>query len=355
VTRYLLGGHRLAQLESSRELAPPEAVVGLSNRLIARAHLAAAMHESDQDFARLVHAFGLPLVEEALGQGFTPDRFRVTTSEEGVVRAGLVPRTQEDPGDPIQATVTGRTVAVVDRESGSRLIVVDGLTAPTRFYPRRVFAWKGRRFEVPLHAHDAKRDRIEVEPVAASVPFTSPKLVLDAKRKRRVEALEQFTRGRFTYSTCTFEIICTERVVGAQQGSRDHVEYDAVTATYLTRGRAIFFDRSASVGVLEHLAASFEDTLGCHLLLRAEDMSVIAVPAEWSAGSAAGILVVERQVQGLGIAETLDGRRINRAFDWVNAIARACECVGGCTNCTPSRVVEHKAADKQGVLALLAT
>jgi hypothetical protein len=79
----------------SRQSRPPalRPLVGYENRLLARAHLHAALREGEQDLASLEGLFGRALVEQAIGADFVPTRhaLRSVPSLKGVARVPLAP------------------------------------------------------------------------------------------------------------------------------------------------------------------------------------------------------------------------------------------------------------------------
>ncbi|HMV67386.1 MAG TPA: DUF1998 domain-containing protein, partial [Myxococcota bacterium] len=104
---------------------------------------------------------------------------------------------------------------------------------------------------------------------------------------------------------------------------------------------------------LRHLAASLAGVLEAHLRVDADDLGAIAVPVAWWQGWPAGALVIDRNVQGAGVADALDATRVALALDWVFAILRRCPCERGCASCSPLSVVTAGDVDKAGVLAAL--
>jgi hypothetical protein len=353
VTRFLLSKGNVHRLLERGRLQPPRPLFGHANRAIGRAHLRAALRDGDHASHALRVVFGNSLVDEIVGQQ-DADRWEVRLDAHGTpIRSAIVPRARADAGDPIRDTVTDRTLAVVDAQSGKVLRHVDALTAPTRFYPKRVFAHRGTRYEVPMHGLDARRSRLEVAPVPPDRPLTSPRLVTGISPREMVEAPQKISHRNLSWRLATFDLLVQERITGVRRGRDASVDYPEVTSRYRTRGRAVFFDRRASTAALNHLARSVDGVLRALLLVEVDDVDVVAVPPGWVEGWPAGIVAVDRHVQGMGVAEALDEHVIREGLELVYAILHQCDCANGCAKCTPREVLEDGKPDKGGVLALL--
>ena len=108
VTRFLLADDRLSRLLASDELPAPAAVAALDNRLIARGHVRAALHEATQEHAALAAAFGASLVDELLAEHPGAVGHGVRPVAGGVIRTPRLKPNAEDPGDPLAAIGQGR-------------------------------------------------------------------------------------------------------------------------------------------------------------------------------------------------------------------------------------------------------
>lgn len=64
-----------------------------------------------------------------------------------------------------------------------------------------------------------------------------------------------------------------------------------------------------------------------------------------------GIGVVDRFVQGMGVAEALDAPLVEEVVVWVRAILAGCPCPSGCSSCSPAEVASGQ-GDKEGVPAV---
>jgi ATP-dependent helicase YprA (DUF1998 family) len=152
---------------------------------------------------------------------------------------------------------------------------------------------------------------------------------------------------------CTLEATVVERVTGfSQVGRPGRVDMDAVGCRYRTRVRAILFPAAVAASALRHLARSADGVLLAHLLASDEDIEVIPVPAGLSPDAPAGIAVVDRHLQGIGVAEAMDLALVEETLKWVRALLANCRCPHGCPECTPQDVLDA-GPDKTGVLGLL--
>jgi hypothetical protein len=354
VTRFLVADDNLANLLQSGRLPPPQPVVGHANRALGRAHLRGAVRDGIHDLRALTDAFGHSLVEELVREEGTVDQHVTARDTDGrAVRSQQVRVRPDVVHESMRPTVTDRAITLVDRDSSLVLGTVDALTAPTRFYPRRVFAWQGRRYEVPLHGLDVRRGRLEVRAVAASQPLTAPRLAVRATPRQALSSPQHVRSGTLEFQLASFDLIAHEAVSGVRRGATESITYEDVTCRYRTRVPGLFFPRARGRAPLHHLARSFEGALRSHLLIEEDDVEVVPVDANWWEGLPAGILIVDRHVQGMGVAEALNDAMARSVLEWVYAILGRCTCARGCKRCTPWDVLEYGMPDKQGVLDML--
>jgi hypothetical protein len=350
VSRFLADADNLRGLAAAQRLHGPRVVVGRANRAILRAHLRAALSEAEQDTAGLVAAFGPSVVDEERAAS-TP-RHRARRGPDGkLVRSTIVAMRPEVSALP--PTVTDQTLELIDVQSGQPVGVVDALCAPTRLYPRRVLDLGGHRYEVPLHALDARRGRVELARVSVDQPLTEPVLTSKLDVRQAVETWQQVQRGRLRFRLGTFETLLTEAVSGVRRGGGDRVTYPAVEARYRTRIRAVGFDHSLSPHASAHLAACLGGVLRARLVVHDDDLGVVGLAAGEIAGWPTGVAIIDRNVQGLGVAEALDDGAVGEALEWVYAILHRCSCERGCARCTPAVFLEDGLPDKAQVLAAL--
>ena len=352
VTRFLGTGDHLVTLLARGRLAPPQGVFGVHNRGMAREHLRRALSDGPQAVALLRDAFGPSLVDEVVGAEAAS--WRALRGPDGkLVRTPVVAVRPAAERPLVTDAVTDRTTDLIDAASGLLLATLDELTAPVRMYPRRVLQLGAARYEVPLHAHDQRRARIEIRRVEPDAPLTLPLLTTTAEPRELSAAPESVQRGPMSFRLGTFEVIVEERVAGVLRADRTEVRYPEVSARYRTRARLIAIDRRSSPTALTHLAASLAGVLEAHLRVGADDLLAIAVPAGWWAGWPAGVLIIDRNIQGAGVAEALDATRVALALEWVFAILHRCPCERGCASCSPASVLATGDIDKAGVLAAL--
>lgn len=354
VTRFLLEKGNVHQLIERGRLQPPRPLVGHANRAIGRTHLKAALHDGAHASHALRVVFGNSLVDEIVGKERNSDRHEVRLNAQGSpVRSAVVPRARSEHADVIRDTVTDRTLSVVDQQSGRTLRHIDALTAPTRYYPKRVFAFRGTRYEVPMHGLDMARERLEVSAVPPDRPLTTPRLVTEASPRAILEAPQRVGLRTMNFRLATFDVLVHERITGVRRGKDATVDYPVVEAKYRTRARGVFFDRGGTAHALAHLARSVDGVLRALLLVDTDDVDVIPVPAGWVEDWQPGIVAVDRHVQGMGVAEALDEHVVREALELVYAILHRCSCAEGCVQCTPREVLEDGHPAKVGVLALL--
>jgi hypothetical protein len=354
VTRFLTRDGNLDGLSRHGMLMPPRALVGYHNGALATAHLKAAMQEGRQDVESLAAVFGRSRVEQVLGPKFRPERHvvRLAAGREPV-RSPVVPPAVAEVVNPLRRTVSEQVVRILDVHSGQLLTEVDRLLVETRYYPGRVFAVGDARYEVPLHSLDTKRNELRVKPVPNDRPLTRPQLRIQFESATVVESPQTVRTGRSVYQVCTLDATVVESVSGySQVGRPGRVDVGAVSCRYRTRVRGIFFPAVTTPNVLFHLARSADGVLVAHLLSSDEDMDVVPVGPGMFPDAPAGVVVVDRHLQGMGVAEALDLALIDDTFKWVRAILAHCKCANGCAECTPQEVL-GSGPDKSGVLGLL--
>jgi hypothetical protein len=88
------------------------------------------------------------------------------------------------------------------------------------------------------------------------------------------------------------------------------------------------------------------------LLATEEELAVIELPAAFCPPQSFGVGVVDRFVQGMGVADALDAPFVEEVMVWVRAILAGCPCPNGCPTCSPVGVASGQ-GDKEGVLGLL--
>ncbi len=366
VIRFLMRPGTLDWLTYEMRMPAPRPLVGYQNRLLARAHLNAALREGEQDIESLAGLFGRSLVDQVVGEDFAPSRwaFRRVPGRAGVTRVPLAPALAGDVTDPLRDTVTDNTVQIVDRNGGRRLLEVDRVLAETRFHPHRVFAVGNRRYEVPMHAFDDKRAQIQVEMVDAARPLTRPLLSVELSLPDLVESPHEVVSGKLAFGLSTFEVTAKETVSGVIQADGKTTTYAPVTSQFRTRARVISFRGALPPSALVHLAHSMGSTLSGHLMAGADDVVVIPLSEAFISACAAlsssrfhqehptSVAVIDRFVQGMGVTNALDAPFVEELMAWVRAILAGCKCADGCRECCPPEALESK-PDKSAVLKLL--
>ncbi|MBK9371450.1 MAG: DUF1998 domain-containing protein [Deltaproteobacteria bacterium] len=353
VSRFLLSDNNLLGLERSGRLPAPRPLAGLNNPALNRAHLRAALREGAPDLESLYGLFGRSLVERELGDARS-DRFALR--RDGVSgalrRVRLAPSPTESVPDPVRATVTSQVVRVVDQNGGRLLVEEDRAIVLTRYYPKRVFAVGAQRYLVPLQAFDEKRGELLVAPCAVTEPLTRPVLEIQLDGLVLVESVHELRDDTLHLRLGSYEATILETVSGLRAADGSSLRYEPVHAQYRSRVRGVFLRDGGAPGALSHLAASLDDALRALVFASDEDVEVIPIAAGTILGMPAGLCVVDRHVQGVGVAEALDTTLTAEALRWVRAILQRCPCSHGCERCTPREVLE-RGPDKGGVLRLL--
>jgi hypothetical protein len=355
--RFLSRDGNLDGLARNGMLLPPRPLVGRHNGALALAHLKAALREGTQDYESLAAVFGRSRVDQVVGAAVRAERrvVRAWPGQDGLLRSPVLPplASVADAPDPLRRTVSEQVVRIIDGHGGQVLAEVDRLQVETRFYPGRVFAGGDARYEVPLNSYDAKRSEIRVKPVPHERPLTRPQLQVQLETATVVESPQTVRSGRTVYQVATLEATVLERVSGYYQvGRPGRVDMGAVGSRYRTRVRSILFPAAVSPHVLHHLARSADGVLLAHLLASDEDIEVIPMGAGLYPEAPAGIVVVDRHLQGMGVAEALDLGLVEEMLKWVRALLANCRCPHGCPECTPQDVLDS-GPDKSGVLGLL--
>jgi hypothetical protein len=357
LVRFLAKDGNLHGLARNGMLPPPRPLVGRHNGALALAHLKAALREGTQDYESLAAVFGRSRVDQVVGPASRAERHvvRAQSGQDGLERSRVLPPhpAMADAVDPLRRTVSEQVVKIVDGHGGQGLAEVDRLQVETRFYPGRVFAVGDARYEVPLNSYDAKRGEIRVRPVPHERPLTRPQLQVQIEAAAVVESPQTVRGGRTVYQVATLEATVQERVSGYfQVGRPGRVDMGAVSSRYRTRVRSILFPAAVSSHVLYHLARSVDGVLLAHLLASDEDIEVISMGAGLYPEAPAGLVVVDRHLQGMGVAEAMDLALIEEVLKWVRALLANCRCPHGCPECTPQDVLDS-GPDKSGVLGLL--
>ncbi|MDP2314260.1 MAG: DUF1998 domain-containing protein [Pseudomonadota bacterium] len=353
ITRLLTGPDHLRATAAQGRLPAPRPLVGYANPHLARTHLVAALREGRQDIDSLAGLFGRSLTDQYAHPTAEADAFvlRRTPSREGLWRVALAPAQTGDLDGTLRDTVTEDVVELRDRDGGRLLGRCDRAVVETRYYPKRVFADGDQRYEVPLHAFDAKRGRLDVIRVAPDRPVTTAALDVTVRDAVVVEDPHTVRQDRRVYILAAFDVDVRETVSGSRAGEGS-LDYAPVTSRYRTRARGIFFPQPASLPARRHLAACLDHVLLVHLLAGDDDVHVIPVEAGLSAQLPAGIVAVDRYVGGMGMAEALDADVVENALIWVRRLLQGCPCDHGCPRCTPETVLAQ-GPDKGGVLRLL--
>jgi hypothetical protein len=352
VIRFLL--LKLMHLAGQGRVPSPRPLAGLGNRLIARAHLHAALREAEQDLESLRGMFGKVLVNEIAPADYVPERHvvRAVPNRDGLSRVPLAPSFDSKAADPLRDTVTENGARVMDRHGGRVLANVDWLVARTRYYPGRVFSVGSERYQVALEVSDAERREISVERVDAACPLTRPRVSVVLKDPDLIEPVIDVKKDLYEFRLATFDVTTIETVSGVVYADGKVTEYAPVSAHYRTRIRAFSFAGAVPREVLFHAARSLLGALAAHLLTAPDEIDVVVFHRDFHRDVETGFAVVDRHVQGIGVAEALDTTAALDALTWVKGVLASCTCTRGCAECSPPEVLAGQ-PEKLGVLRLL--
>lgn len=81
-------------------------------------------------------------------------------------------------------------------------------------------------------------------------------------------------------------------------------------------------------------------------------ISVVIAPDGIGGVARPALVIVDRHVGGIGLAEALDAATIQHLLRWTWGVLFRCACVEGCATCTPPEVLAA-GPDKVGALKLL--
>jgi hypothetical protein len=243
-------------------------------------------------------------------------------------------------------------IEILDARGASLRRYVDRALLRTRYYPRRVLAVGPRRYEVPSAPPADGARQIRLEEVPPMRPLTVPRLRATARPLGEPQDLHELRSGRLAWRSAFFEAEILEQVDGLRAADGTELVYAPVESVYRSRVRGIFFPSAPPPRVLQHLARALDGVLGALFFLEDDDAHVAAVPAGLPPSLPPGLLVVDRHLGGMGLAEALDDDAVRAALRWVRAVLAACPCANGCARCTPEITLAEGPA-KAGVIEVL--
>lgn len=358
LARFLTQRGTLAGLQHQEELPSARPVVGLHNPYLAAAHLEAALHEGKPDEVGLRQSFGEAAVAELLAtqQNIRIEGMRARWDERArtIVRSRILTRAATPWPDERRETVTRSIVEVRSENDGALLCQVDRRLAATRYYPYRVFQARGTLYQVGQPALLPTGNCIRVSPAAAGAMPTVPVLDIELIHQRWIGEAERHQFDQLLFARAVSVLTVSESVTGAMArgGKATSVSYPAVGVQYDSVAAVIAFERLPSTVALDHVGRLIDLILPAHLLAEPDDIEVIARPQGIGALGRPALVFVDRNLDGIGVAEALDARTVHDLLRWAWGVLNSCSCMDGCPACTPIEILQS-GADKQGALKLL--
>ncbi len=323
-------------------------------------------HESEQIAARhlIAAAYELPLGEaddEVFGSGWRPRAERLLSAGElRGTRGRLIPRRSEFVAAKIPLRSASRdAVAVIERESGEMLGLVEAERAFTTIHPGAVYLHLGRSYEVEqldLSARQALVSRFDGD------WYTRPKketeIYIEGAREERQVAGVELHFGEVSVSE---QVIAFQRVSIADQEPFDIVSLELPEQNFTTQ--ALWY-------VLpEKLSASLPPEVLLGALHATEHGQIAVLPLiamcdRWDIGglstnvhfqtAGATIFIYDGHPGGVGI--TLRGyQRFERLLDDAERLIAECPCESGCPSCVQSPKCGNlnEPLHKEGALELM--
>jgi hypothetical protein len=359
IANFLLEGDRMHQQFMGGMLPAPAPLFARDNQYLLDLHLRAALHEGTPEEEKLRRAFGADEVSTLLERekAVRGGRHAELELATGSVRRShlLAPARGQGRPDTSRRTITKAEVRVVDGAVGTVLDRVDQLTAATHYYPYRVFAISGRRYQVRSGGGaDSASRTITVDPVGNDTEPTRPSLGFAFKLKEWSSRRDSRKEDGFELEAAKAWVLVSEKVDRAMGLHGDsEVGFDRLSTSYSTYMKVVWFrhlgplDGPLAAG-LTHLARLLDDILVLHLRCRDENIEVEAAPRGFGGVDSPGLLVVDRHVGGAGVADALTLDVLVRALRWAQAVMKSCPCDRGCARCSP-REVEMLGAKNEAI------
>jgi hypothetical protein len=354
----------LPSLEQADRVPAPRPLVGGHNKMLMASHVDAAWREGERDLTSLRGMFDPSVVDQQIRATPSEHVLRYSVRDKKLSRVPKAPPAHTDVVPVLRTTVTENVAKVIVHPGGRELGVIDWALAATHYYPQRVFTLGEHRYQVPFQAVDEKRRQVRVSLVDATQPLTEPLLDIRVEIPATTAhgQAQEVLDGILRYTLLTFDADAVEDVRGVYEPATNppRIEtYAPVSTTYPTRMRGIFFAANPSASTLRHLAIALEDVFAAHILAPRESLKVVVVAEPGLLGYLpTGLVVVDRHILGMGLADILDKVVVGDALAWLSAMLGNCTCKDGCEKCTPAAVLKgplmgRDGPDKQGVMQLL--
>ena len=366
LSNFLTTQGRLAELGRLRGLPAPMPLSGISNKYLTRLHLTAALHEGTPWETSLRRAFRTGAVssminrQDALRGG---RRARLNSGNGRVERSWMLhPAAGLGRPDTARETVTSADLRVVNGAEGSELLRIDKITAPTHFYPYRVFSISGRRYHVPVGGGlDVTDGTVTVWPVGEEREPTVPGVGFALQLRDWIGDYDRLDERGVSLVRRRASVRVTERIGSAietQSGRR--FSFKPVEATYNTELLVVQLEHLAGhsadqLKALPLVAALLDEALLLHFAVSDDTLRVEALPQGFAAdvggSESPSLAVIDRHIGGIGMTDALTPHLLGSMFKWGRSALHSCPCMDGCERCTPASVLGLQA--KQGAIQMM--
>ena len=356
VATYLMDHGRLAELAMRKALPAPVPLIGDRNRFLEELHLRLAIQEGRPNEADLGFVFTSQGLKRLL-DGKKAHRGSLRTRYDD--QSGRVSRHFEilplpQPNDTLEArtTVTAVKISVMD-PTGHAVDTVDRQTAPTHYYPLRVFSHRGGRYQVPV---GRLGQHIRVSAVDSEKSPTIPKLRFDLEPGiANPDNDSRTVKGKLRIRVTEHAVRITEFVSEALDSLGQPSRFEPVSSEYNTRILVARLENLTGVPNIDHglmhVARLLDDVLIAHLRAPDELIEVIGLPNGYGNDGVPAVAFIDRHIGGMGVVEILKPDVVSSLLRWTSVIMKSCACMDGCPRCTPPEVLSAKA--KQTAIRIL--
>jgi DEAD/DEAH box helicase domain-containing protein len=304
-------------------------------------------HDNEQIAARhlIAAAYELPLTdadEEIFGPGWRPRAERLLAAGElRSVGAGLLPRRSDFIAARIPLrSASSDSVAVIEREAGEMLGLVEAERAFTTIHPGAIYLHLGRSYEV---------ERLDVEDRRAIVSefdgdwYTRPKKETEIYIERTLEQREVAgVQLNFGEVSVTEQVIAFQRVSISDQEPIDIVALELPEQSFVTQ--ALWYvlpERLSGALPSDVLLGSLHATEHCQIAV----LPLIAMCDRWDIGGLSTnvhfqtgrstIFIYDGHPGGVGITQR-GYEQFERLLGDAERLIAECPCESGCPSCVQS-------------------
>jgi DEAD/DEAH box helicase domain-containing protein len=304
-------------------------------------------HDNEQIASRhlIAAAYELPLTdadEEIFGAGWRPRAERLLAAGElRSVGAGLLPRRSEFVASRIPLrSASSDSVAVIEREAGEMLGLVEAERAFTTIHPGAIYLHLGRSYEV---------ERLDVEDRRAIVSefdgdwYTRPKKETEIYIERTLEQRQVAgVQLNFGEVSVTEQVIAFQRVSISDQEPIDIVALELPEQNFVTQ--ALWYvlpERLSAALPSDVLLGSLHATEHCQIAV----LPLIAMCDRWDIGGLSTnvhfqtgrstIFIYDGHPGGVGITQR-GYEQFERLLGDAERLIAECPCESGCPSCVQS-------------------